>query len=112
MLCGGNTVIMCGRCDMGRKSFFCRTHFFSYPPPPRKKISHPVSKFFSSPPPCAHPPWYHVITQVFCKMAKWLWNCGFHFLYVLVFLCYKEVFSVHRADVGPRRFQIVYVSPL
>ena len=34
MLCGGNTGIMCGACDMGTKSLFCRTHFFS-PPPPR-----------------------------------------------------------------------------
>ena len=56
MLCGGNTVIMYGRCDMGRNNFFCRTHFFSYPPPPLggvtpKKISHPVSKIFFFPPP-------------------------------------------------------------
>ena len=46
---------MCGTCDMGRKKFFCRTHFFSYPPPlggghPRKKISQTVSKkFFLAP---------------------------------------------------------------
>ena len=44
------------RCDMGRNSFFRRTHFFSYPPPlggvgPEKKISHPVSKTFFFPPP-------------------------------------------------------------
>ena len=41
----------------GKKFFFCRTHFFSYPTSlggghPRKKISHPVSKFFFFPPPC------------------------------------------------------------
>ena len=35
MLCGGNTVIMCGMCDMRRKSFFRRTHFFLYLHPPR-----------------------------------------------------------------------------
>ena len=59
MLCGGNTVIMCGRCDMGGKSIFCRTHFFSYPPPPlggvtpEKKYPTRYQKFFSSPPPPA-----------------------------------------------------------
>ena len=40
----------------GKKIFFCRTHFFSYPTPlggvtPEKKISHLVSKFFFFPPP-------------------------------------------------------------
>ena len=61
MICGGNTVIMCGACDMGRKSFFFRTHFFSHPPPPlprggwgRKKVSYPVSEIFFFPP--SHPP--------------------------------------------------------
>ena len=46
---------MCGRCDMGRKSFFCRTHFFSSPPPlggvtTEKKYPTRYQKFFSSPP--------------------------------------------------------------
>ena len=34
IICSGNTMIMCVMCDMGRKSFFCRTNFVSYPPPP------------------------------------------------------------------------------
>ena len=56
MLCGGNTVIMCGTCDIGRKIFFCRTHFFSYPTPlggitPEKKYPTRYQNFFSSPPP-------------------------------------------------------------
>ena len=56
MLCAGNTVIMCGTCDMGRKFFFLYDPFFCTPPPrrggpTRKKISHPVSKNFLSPPP-------------------------------------------------------------
>ena len=55
MLCGVNTVIMCGTCDMGRKSFFCRTHFFSYPLPlrgvtPEKNIPPGIKKFFLPPP--------------------------------------------------------------
>ena len=59
MLCGGNTVIMCGTCDMGRKIFFCRTHFFSYPLPlggvtPEKKYTTRYQNFFSSPPPVFH----------------------------------------------------------
>ena len=57
MLCGGNTVIMCGTCDMGRKNFFCRTHFFSYPTPlggvtPEKNIPPGIKNFFLPPPPC------------------------------------------------------------
>ena len=71
-------MIMCGMWDMGRKFFFCRTHFFSYPTPPRgvspeKKISHPVSKIFFSPPPyrnssVAHNPplFFFLVTRV-CK---------------------------------------------
>ena len=61
MLCGGNTVIMCGTCDMGRKGFFCRTHFFSYPPPPlggvtpEKKYLTRYQNFFSSTPPVLSP---------------------------------------------------------
>ena len=55
MLCGGNTVIMCGTCDMGRNNFFCRTHFFSYPLPlggvtPEKKYPTQYQKFLLPPP--------------------------------------------------------------
>ena len=52
MLCGGNTVIMCGTCNMGRKGFFCRTHFFSYPVTPEKKKPTRYQKTFLPPPPC------------------------------------------------------------
>ena len=55
MLCGGNTVIMCGTCDMGRKICCCRTHTFFVPPPwggspPKKNIPTGIKKFFLPPP--------------------------------------------------------------
>ena len=48
-------MIMCGTCDMGRKIFFCRTHFFSYPTPlggvtPEKKYPTRYQIFFLPPP--------------------------------------------------------------
>ena len=67
MLCGGNTVIMCSRCDTGRKSFFCKTHFFSYPPPPteghtrKKKYPTRYQNFFLPPPPWVHHPLWSVL---------------------------------------------------
>ena len=56
MLCGGNTVIMCGTRDMGRKVFSVGPTFFVPPPPPRgghprKKYPTRYQKNFSSPPP-------------------------------------------------------------
>ena len=49
MLCGGNIVIMCGTCDMGRKSVF---QYDPLPPPPRG--GHPRKKYparYQPPPP-------------------------------------------------------------
>ena len=56
MLRGGNTVIVCATCDMGRKSLFCSTHFFCTPPPPLmgvtpEKNNPPNIKIFFLPPP-------------------------------------------------------------
>ena len=72
MLCGGNTVIMCGTCDMGRKKFSVGPSFFGTPPPwggvtPEKKYPTRYQNFFSSPPPCAGasstPFGHHIITM-------------------------------------------------
>ena len=47
-----------GTCDMGRKFFSCRIHFFSYPPPlrggspPKKNIPPGIKKILLPPPPC------------------------------------------------------------
>ena len=50
MLCSGNTMIMCGTCDMGRKKFFLGL----IPPPPGvppKKYPTRYQNFFPSIPP-------------------------------------------------------------
>ena len=46
MLCSGNTMTMCGMCDMGRKSFFCRTNFFSTPLSEPSCINYRVEPLF------------------------------------------------------------------
>ena len=58
MLCGGNTAIIWKGATWDETAFSVGPTFFVPPSPPRgghprKKISHPVSKFFSSPPPPA-----------------------------------------------------------
>ena len=59
MSCGGNTGIMCGTCDMGRKSFGVGPTVFRTPPPqggvtPEKNIPPGIKNIFLPPPARSH----------------------------------------------------------
>ena len=93
---------MCGTRDMGRKSFFCRTHFFSYPrplggvtpekniPPGIKKIPPPLGGYSSRTPLVfGGPRWslgqMSLVTYVVSCHVMW---CSHH----ITCLCYSLAF--------------------